>query len=112
MRINSKRKGKEGELEFSNVCKDHGYNTRRGQQYSGENGDADVVGLHGIHVEIKRVEALNIYAAMEQSVRDNKDEIPIVAHRKNRKPWLVTLRLEDFFKIYNEWEKVNNEKRD
>ena len=33
---------------------------------------------------------------MEQAERDaNGHAIPVVAHRRNRKPWLVVLRLED-----------------
>lgn len=79
----------------------YGYNCRRGQQYSGANGDADVVGLPGIHIECKRIEKLNIYDAMEQSARDAKDgEIPAVFHRKNNKDWLVTLRFGDYMKMY------------
>lgn len=103
-KINSKRKGKKGELEFSNLCKEHGFNTRRSQQYSGINGDADVVGLEGIHIEVKRVERLNIDKAMKQSIEDSKEgEIPIVAHRRNREEWLITMKAEDWFKLYNSY---------
>ena len=42
---NSRAKGARGELELSNLLKQYGYSTRRGQQYCGSNGDADVVGL-------------------------------------------------------------------
>ena len=101
MAINSKAKGAAGERELANVLKKHGYATRRGQQYCGANGDADVVGLDGIHIECKRVERLNIDAAMEQAVNDAKpDEVPAVFHRKNRKGWLVTMRLEDWLEMY------------
>ena len=57
---NSRRKGADGERELAKKLKEYGYDTRRGQQYSGANGDADVVGLPGIHIECKRVERLNI----------------------------------------------------
>lgn len=43
---NSRRKGKEGELELSKKLKEHGFECRRGQQYCGANGDADVIGLY------------------------------------------------------------------
>ena len=69
---------------------------RRRQQYSGSEGADDVVFLDGVHVECKRVEKLSIDAAMRQAESDAKDEaIPIVCHRRNRTPWLVTLKLED-----------------
>lgn len=65
MAINSREKGKKGELELSRALKEHGYDTRRGQQYCGSNGDADVIGLPYLHIECKRVEKLNLRAAME-----------------------------------------------
>ena len=104
-KINSKEKGKKGEREFAKLCREHGFaNARRSQQYSGINGDADVVGLEGIHIEVKRVERLNIDEAMKQSIRDSKeDEIPIVAHRRNREEWKITMRADDFFKLYKAW---------
>lgn len=99
--MNSRVKGKRGELEIAKILREHGFNARRGQQFSGLNGDADVVGVDGLHLEVKRVEALNIDKAMEQSIRDARDgEIPTVFHRKNGKPWLVTLGLENFLQIY------------
>lgn len=83
-----------------------------GQQYCGSNGDADVVGLPGIHIECKRVERLNIEDAMRQAVDDTGVEIlpfgeeiyPAVFHRRNRGTWLVTMRLEDWIALYKEWE--------
>lgn len=97
----SKEKGKRGERELSNLLKANGYDTQRGQQFCGINGDADVVGLSGIHIECKRVEKLSIYGAVEQSVRDAKeDELPTVMHRTNNHEWLCTMRLEDWLKMY------------
>lgn len=103
--MNSRKKGKTGELEIAAILRDYGYDCRRGQQYCGGNGDADVVGLPYVHLEIKRVERLNIEDAMSQSKRDARDgETPVVMHRKNRCEWLVTMRLEDFMSMYREWE--------
>jgi Holliday junction resolvase len=95
--MNSRQKGARGERELAKVLKAYGYETRRGQQYCGSNGDADVVGIPGIHIECKRVEKLNIHDAMAQSVNDAKaGEIPVVMHRKNGTRWLITMSLEDF----------------
>lgn len=102
--VNSKNKGARGERELSSKLKEYGYDTRRGQQYCGANGDADVVGLEGIHIECKRVEKLNLYDAVGQAKSDAKEkELPTVFHRKDRCEWLVTIRLEDWIKIYKEW---------
>lgn len=98
---NSRDKGARGERELANLLKEHGYNTRRGQQFCGANGDADVVGLPNIHIECKRVEQLNLYKAMKQSENDARlGEIPTVMHRKNNKKWLVTMSLDDWLEMY------------
>lgn len=100
---NSKSKGARGERELSSKLREYGYNTRRGQQYCGANGDADVVGLPNIHIECKRVEKLNIYNAISQAKADAKEnELPTVFHRKDRSEWLVTMTLEDWMKIYKD----------
>ena len=108
MPINSKKKGASGERELARLLQEYGYDCRRGQQYCGANGDADVVGLNGIHIECKRVEKLNLYDAMGQSRRDSRPgELPAVFHRKNNCEWLVTMRLVDWIDIYREWESGN-----
>lgn len=103
--INSKRKGKNGELAFCKLCKEAGYDVHRTAQFKGNTGQAgDVEGLPGVHVEVKNTERLNLREAMAQSVRDaaasGKSEIPIVAHKKAREGWLITLRAEDFLTIW------------
>jgi len=101
--MNSRQKGASGERELAKLLRTYGCDSRRGQQYSGANGDADVVGLEGFHIECKRVERLNISEAMKQSVKDHREgETPIVIHRKNREGWLVTMRLDDFMNMYKE----------
>lgn len=102
--MNSIEKGKRGEREWAKVCREHGWDCRRGQQYNGIDGE-DVIGLPGIHIEVKRVEKLNIYEAMGQAKADCKGNIPIVAHRKNNCEWFVTMRAEDWFTLYNSWVK-------
>lgn len=105
--MNSKQKGKVGERQWAAFCREQGYECRRTAQYCGNTGDAsDVVGLPYIHQEVKRVERLNLEDAMAQAIRDAspKGDIPIVAHRKNRGEWLVTMRAEDWFRLYREFE--------
>lgn len=101
--MNSRQKGKRGELELAKVLREAGYDTRRGQQYSGTETSADVVGLPGIHIECKRVENLNVYTALTQAIRDTGEsgDLPAVFHRKNNQPWLVTMRLDDWLKIFS-----------
>lgn len=105
--INGKRKGKAGELEWCKFCREHGFeDVRRTAQFCGNTGEAaDCVGLYGIHQEVKRVEKLNIHEAMSQAERDaeaeGQDNMPIVAHRRNNTKWLVTMRAEDWLRLYS-----------
>lgn len=108
MPINSRQKGKRNELLLAKTLREYGFDARRGVQYNGANGDADVLGIPGFHLEVKAVERLNLEAAYEQSKSDAEAEserkgryiVPVVVHRKNRKPWMVTMSLDDFIKMY------------
>ena len=100
--VNSRMKGKAGELELSHRLRTYGFDCRRGQQYHGGGDSPDVVGLPGIHIECKRVERLQIETAMKQSRQDawGTGEIPVVMHRRNREGWKVTMDLDEFMNLY------------
>lgn len=85
---------------MAKILREHGFTeARRGQQFSGANGDPDVVGIPHYHLEVKSVEHLNIYEAMEQSKRDAREgEIPVVIFKKNNKEILVATRFEDWLR--------------
>ena len=107
MAVNSKRKGATGERELAKKLNEYGFNTRRSVQYNGkaDDGQADLVGLPGIHIESKRVERLNIYDAIAQAVHDAKHgKLPTVFQRKNNCEWLVTMRLSDWMELYRIYE--------
>lgn len=110
--INSKRKGKQGELEAAKLLREYGYDTRRGVQYKGGEDSPDVVGLPYCHLEIKRVEHLNIHEAVDQAIRDKAaEELAVVMHRRNKSEWLVTMPFTDWIKIYSEFESFELLKR-
>lgn len=101
---NSRQKGARGERELASKLREHGFEARRGVQYSGANGDADVVGLPGIHIEVKRVERFSLYDALAQSKRDARyDELPVVMHRKNNCEWVVVQPLDDWLEMYKDY---------
>ena len=105
MAINSKDKGKRGERLCAAKMRENGYDARRGVQYAGSPDSPDVVGVPGLHLEVKFTEKLRLWDAMEQSIRDaGENEIPVVMHKKNNSEWLCILRLDDFMPIYAEWE--------
>ena len=68
-------------------------------QRSARNGVGDAEDLHhkiiGTHFEVKRCEALSLYKAMEQAEEAAPKKTQVVLHKRNRKPWLAIVKLED-----------------
>lgn len=96
------RKGRTGELELVEILNHHGIPAKPGKAVSCGRAP-DITGVLGIHVEVKRVEKLNVSAAFAQAVRDSekfKDGKPALFHRRNREGWLVTMRLEDWIELF------------
>jgi Holliday junction resolvase len=102
--MNSRAKGARGEREAAAAWATvMGCRARRGQQFSGGSESPDVVSDFGnIHLEVKRVERGNPYWWVEQAERDCGGKIPLVLHRKDRKDWLVILRLADVPRLAKE----------
>lgn len=94
-------KGKRAEREVANILKEMGLTARRGVQYSGSPDSPDVVceELRNFHLEVKHVEKLNIWDAVSQATRDCGDKTPVVVHRKNNRPWIAVLFLNDFIRL-------------
>lgn len=117
MAINSKSKGKRGELEAVHYLKNKGYDTaRRSVQYSGKGNEdsADVVdAIPGVHLEVKRTEKCNPYKYLEQAIEDStltgKGDMPVVMHRQNRKEWIAILRMDDLVKILKKLETLGSD---
>jgi hypothetical protein len=99
--MNSRAKGKAGELEAAHYLGDlFKLPVRRGQQFRGGADSPDVAGLRGLHVEVKRVEKMNADTALEQSARDaGTDEVPVLLHRSNRKRWKMTFYADDLLRF-------------
>jgi Holliday junction resolvase len=99
----SREKGKRGEREFCALLTKCGFPAHRAVQYKGghDSGDISCEDLDPIlHFEVKRVERLNLWEAMAQAVGDaGEGQRPVVAHRANHKPWLVTLKAEHFLAL-------------
>lgn len=95
--MNSNAKGKRREREAAKVINTvTGVDARRGVQYQGGEDSPDIVAIPGIHFEVKGVEKLNITSAMQQSINDaGKENLPVVMHKRNRHPWMITLLAND-----------------
>ena len=99
----SREKGKRGERQVAALFREYGFDAKRGQQYHGGPDSPDVIGVPGLHIEVKRTERLNLYDALAQAKRDAGEDLPVVIHRKNDSEWVVILSFDDFMKLYREW---------
>ena len=103
------RKGADSERELAALLQAQGYSIQRGGSLSfGKS--PDLSGLPGIHIEVKRVERLNVPEAMAQAVRDStkfRDGKPALFHRRNRQPWLVTMELSDWLELYKQAQPIS-----
>ena len=100
----SQRKGADGERELTAILREYGYPCKRGGSLT-YGTVPDVTGLQGIHIECKRVERLNLPAAVEQATRDAarfRDGKAAVFHRKDGGQWLVTMTLTQWIRLYKE----------
>ena len=105
--VNSRQKGARGEREWRDVLRSAGWHdAARGQQFHGGPGSPDVVGGPlRTHCETKFGGVLDIYGAMEQSIREaGPGEMPYVAFRRVRRGqkdrgWVVLLCDLDFFEL-------------
>lgn len=104
MTINQKQKGNRGERNFSNFLSSHGYAARRSAQFCGQSGEAaDIVckQLKDWFIEVKHVEKLNLPRAFEKAEKEGAQtqRKPLVAHKRNHTPWLITITAEDFLSL-------------
>ena len=67
---------------------------------------ADLIGVNGIHFEVKRTERLSLYPAIKQAERDAGENCPVVVHIRNGKRWLAIIYLGDFTDIADNINKI------
>jgi hypothetical protein len=101
MGAKSRRKGCRGELEAAaELGRLFHVEAHRGRQYQGCQDAPDVrAAIPGVHFEVKRVEALRLYPAIEQAIEDAGESVPVVLHRANQRPWVAIVRLDDLPKL-------------
>ena len=104
-RINSKKKGKAGELEACAILRKHGFQAARSQQYRGsvDSADLDVPRFErlGLHPEVKRCEQVRMKQWFDKSREDVEGSSlnPVVIHKRNREPWYVTMEFGAFLEL-------------
>lgn len=94
----SKEKGKRGERECAaELLRVLGpsCNAKRGVQFQGGADSPDVRIDIDLHIEVKRSETLNLYAALDQAQADAPQGVPaIVCHRRNGRKWVAIVEID------------------
>jgi hypothetical protein len=101
--VNSRRIGKDGELELAAWLRDQGVPARRGWA----EGHDITTSITGIHIECKLTGVLRLYEWLAQADRDAKiNQIPIILHRKKskkpfqpKKDWVAILDAGDLLAL-------------
>ncbi len=94
---NPRAKGKRGELEFiERHLAPYWPEAKRNLDQQDED-KRDCINVAGAHFQIKRVERLNIWAALQQAESEAIGvDVPIVAFRRNHSGWYCALMAEQF----------------
>lgn len=108
MAVNSRAKGKRGELEAASVLRKlFGWTAYRSQQHSGTADSADLVveNTPDLWFEIKRVQRLNVPETMATASSQCGRRVPCLMHRRDRDTgWLLTIRLSDLPRVVHAFE--------
>jgi hypothetical protein len=102
MAARERNKGIAGELEIVELLRANGWPRAHRNFDSGSAGGGDVArGPEGVVLEVKRHRGrLDLPAAWRQAVDAAGDhDLPVVAHRRDREPWLATLPLADLLDL-------------
>jgi hypothetical protein len=93
---NGRRKGRKGEQLVAKLCREYGFEARRGQQYAGGADSPDVVhNIEGYHLEVKfygdcPFGTKKLDEWLEQAERDCPDgHIGAVVFKWNRSDWWI-----------------------
>lgn len=103
-----RQKGKRGERQAAKAVSEAlGVRARRGVQYKGGAGSADIeVEIPGIHWEVKFVERESVRAWMSQAREECGSSVPVVLHKRSREEWLVTVPMERLYEFVQRLEEA------
>lgn len=108
--MNSRMKGKRGELEAVRALRAIGLEAERTVQHEGR-GSAGDVRLFGCnaHLEVKLREQFTVYKHMQQAIRDCRPGgTPAVLLKQNRSPFLLMLQLSDWWRLVGEFDQAKS----
>lgn len=112
MKLNSRKKGSSGELEFAKLLNDRFGPTagaRRSQQYMGTASSADITSNLPFHFEVKRCERLQFRDWWSQLQSESADRMGVLAFRWNHGPWIIAMGVDDWVELVRDSDFFCNE---
>jgi hypothetical protein len=93
----AREKGKRGEREAAKLIADtFRVEASRGCQFAGGEDSPDIrTAIEKVHFEVKRTEALRLWDALDQAIKDANGNVPVVLHRANNRPWVAIVHVDD-----------------
>lgn len=91
----SRRKGANGERDFRNLLRRFGFTCDRDGTAHGDLRHD----VPNVHFEVKRCETLALPKWTRQAELDARGRVPVVAYRRSREPWRVSLPAEEFLRL-------------
>jgi hypothetical protein len=84
-----RRRGAAGELEVVRLCREAGFPASRNLNQP-RDGGADIVGIAGVAIEVKRTERADVWSWWQQAEGNaGPTNLPIVAFRRDSSSWLA-----------------------
>jgi hypothetical protein len=97
--INSRAKGKRAELALAQILVPYWPEVCRNLDQFGKD-KRDLLNCAGVHWQVKHVESLNIWKALDQAMTEAAStDTPVVAFRRNRSPWYAALELDELIPL-------------
>jgi Holliday junction resolvase len=95
----SRRKGAAAEREVAGLLTEGGFTCNRNVEGSRGQACADIDNDLGLYIEVRRRETLNIPAWNREIAEKKGDKIGVLAYRRSREGWHVSMSFEDFLTL-------------
>jgi hypothetical protein len=97
--VNSRAKGRRGELALCDIFRPWWPQVCTNLDQFGPL-KMDLLNMPGWHVQAKWQERLNVWACLDQTLREaNPGDVPILAFKRNRSPWFAALELDELIPL-------------
>jgi hypothetical protein len=107
MSASERRKGADAEREVARLARSHGFAGAARNLDQVRDGGADILGIAGVCLEVKRTELAHPWNWWAQvTAAASPTEIPVVAFRRSSSPWLAIVPLDELLALLRHRERA------